>query len=69
MLHIDEKVATLHRLMQDSTKYKSIVLMGKIASGKGTQARLILEHYGGCCIQTETKYERQPNYQLLLACE
>lgn len=29
------------------TKYKSIVLMGKIASGKGTQANAILSHFGG----------------------
>lgn len=33
--------------MESSTKYQSIVLMGKIASGKGTQANLILSHYGG----------------------
>jgi len=33
--------------MEYSTKYQSIVLMGKIASGKGTQANLILSHYGG----------------------
>lgn len=29
------------------TPYSSIVLMGKIASGKGTQAQRILENYGG----------------------
>lgn len=33
--------------MEYTTKYKSIVLMGKIASGKGTQANLILSHFGG----------------------
>ncbi|OIP77598.1 MAG: hypothetical protein AUK16_01530 [Parcubacteria group bacterium CG2_30_44_11] len=33
--------------MEYKTKYKSIVLMGKIASGKGTQAHAILEHFGG----------------------
>ena len=33
--------------MQYTTKYQSIVLMGKIASGKGTQASRILEHFGG----------------------
>lgn len=33
--------------MEYSTKYQSIVLMGKIASGKGTQANLILSHFGG----------------------
>jgi adenylate kinase len=33
--------------MEYSTKYKSIVLMGKIASGKGTQADMILSHFGG----------------------
>lgn len=33
--------------MQYVTKYQSIVLMGKIASGKGTQADLILSHFGG----------------------
>ncbi len=33
--------------MEYKTKYQSIVLMGKIASGKGTQAHAILEHFGG----------------------
>lgn len=33
--------------MEYQTKYQSIVLMGKIASGKGTQANLILSHFGG----------------------
>lgn len=33
--------------MEYNTKYQSIVLMGKIASGKGTQANLILSHFGG----------------------
>lgn len=33
--------------MEYTTKYQSIVLMGKIASGKGTQANLILSHFGG----------------------
>lgn len=33
--------------MEYVTKYQSIVLMGKIASGKGTQADLILNHFGG----------------------
>lgn len=33
--------------MEYNTKYQSIVLMGKIASGKGTQADLILSHFGG----------------------
>lgn len=33
--------------MEYVTKYQSIVLMGKIASGKGTQAELILNHFGG----------------------
>lgn len=33
--------------MEYSTPYQSIVLMGKIASGKGTQADLILSHFGG----------------------
>lgn len=33
--------------MEYTTKYQSIVLMGKIASGKGTQADLILSHFGG----------------------
>ncbi|MCA9357535.1 nucleoside monophosphate kinase, partial [Candidatus Kaiserbacteria bacterium] len=33
--------------MEYSTKYQSVVLMGKIASGKGTQADLILNHFGG----------------------
>jgi adenylate kinase len=30
-----------------TTAYQSIVLMGKIASGKGTQANLLLSHFGG----------------------
>lgn len=33
--------------MEYTTKFQSIVLMGKIASGKGTQANLILSHFGG----------------------
>jgi adenylate kinase len=33
--------------MEYTTKYQSIVLMGKIASGKGTQANAILNHFGG----------------------
>jgi adenylate kinase len=33
--------------MNYTTKYKSIVLMGKIASGKGTQAKAIIANYGG----------------------
>lgn len=33
--------------MEYTTKYESIVLMGKVTSGKGTQAHLILDHFGG----------------------
>ncbi len=33
--------------MEYHTKYQSIVLMGKIASGKGTQADTILHRFGG----------------------
>jgi adenylate kinase len=33
--------------MDYTTKYQSIVLMGKIASGKGTQATEIVSHFGG----------------------
>lgn len=33
--------------MEYKTKYKSIVFMGKIASGKGTQASAICSHFGG----------------------
>lgn len=33
--------------MEYSTPYQSIVLMGKIASGKGTQANEIVAHFGG----------------------
>ena len=33
--------------MDYKTKFQSIVLMGKIASGKGTQANAILSHFGG----------------------
>lgn len=33
--------------MEHTTSYQSIVLMGKIASGKGTQAEHIQRHFGG----------------------
>jgi adenylate kinase len=33
--------------MEYITPYKSIVFLGKIASGKGTQADLVLSHFGG----------------------
>lgn len=33
--------------MEYNTKYQSIVLMGKIASGKGTQTQFILDTFGG----------------------
>ncbi len=33
--------------MNYTTKYQSIVLMGKIASGKGTQAHAVMNHFGG----------------------
>jgi len=33
--------------MNLESKYQSIVIMGKIASGKGTQAQAVLEHFGG----------------------
>lgn len=33
--------------MEYSTPYRSIVFIGKIASGKGTQADLVLSHFGG----------------------
>lgn len=33
--------------MEYKTPYQSIVFMGKIASGKGTQANLVLSHFGG----------------------
>lgn len=33
--------------MNLDSKYQSIVIMGKIASGKGTQAQAILEQFGG----------------------
>lgn len=33
--------------MEYTTPYQSIVFMGKIASGKGTQANLVLAHFGG----------------------
>ena len=33
--------------MEYLTNYQSIVLMGKIASGKGTQASAIVSHFGG----------------------
>jgi adenylate kinase len=33
--------------MEYTTKFKSIVFMGKIASGKGTQAHHVLEAFGG----------------------
>jgi len=33
--------------MEYTTTYQSIVFMGKIASGKGTQAEAVLKHFGG----------------------
>lgn len=33
--------------MEYQTNYQSIVFMGKIASGKGTQAEYVLKHFGG----------------------
>jgi adenylate kinase len=33
--------------MEYRTPYKSIVFIGKIASGKGTQANIVLSHFGG----------------------
>lgn len=33
--------------MEYTTPYQSVVFMGKIASGKGTQANLVLSHFGG----------------------
>lgn len=33
--------------MEYTTPYKSVVFLGKIASGKGTQADLVLSHFGG----------------------
>ena len=33
--------------MEYQTNYQSIVFMGKIASGKGTQADFVLNHFGG----------------------
>ncbi len=33
--------------MTYQTSYRSIVFLGKIASGKGTQANLVLSHFGG----------------------
>ncbi len=33
--------------MEYTTPYRSIVFLGKIASGKGTQADLVLSHFGG----------------------
>lgn len=33
--------------MEYKTPYQSVVFMGKIASGKGTQANLVLSHFGG----------------------
>lgn len=33
--------------MEYRTPYRSIVFIGKIASGKGTQANMVLSHFGG----------------------
>lgn len=33
--------------MEQSTKYESVVFMGKITSGKGTQAQSVIDTYGG----------------------
>jgi adenylate kinase len=42
-----QKVVTLLARMEYTTKYQSIVLMGKIASGKGTQAHHVHDAFGG----------------------
>ncbi len=41
--------------MEYKTKYQSIVLMGKIASGKGAQANAILSHFGGALYSNGNK--------------
>ena len=41
--------------MNYATKFQSIVLMGKIASGKGTQAHGIVNHFGGTLYSTGNK--------------
>lgn len=41
--------------MEYTTRYASIVLMGKIASGKGTQANYILSHFGGALYSNGNK--------------
>ena len=46
MLQPWKKAATLGEPMQQ-TKFKSVVFMGKIASGKGTQAHNVLDEFGG----------------------
>ena len=33
--------------MLETTKYESVVLMGKITCGKGTQTAIIIEQFGG----------------------
>lgn len=41
--------------MDYKTSYQSIVLMGKIASGKGTQANAIINHFGGALYSNGNK--------------
>lgn len=42
-----QNLVVLTHPMEYATKYQSIVLMGKVAAGKGTQAEFILNHFGG----------------------
>jgi adenylate kinase len=48
MLLKQGKTGTLVGHMDYTTKFKSVVFMGKISSGKGTQAKNVQEAFGGC---------------------
>ncbi len=49
--------------MEYKTPYKSIVLMGKIASGKGTQANHILSHFGGILYSNGNKVRETAQHE------
>jgi adenylate kinase len=51
--------------MEYKTKYQSIVLMGKIASGKGTQAQSIIDHFGGTLYSNGNKVRETANQPTL----
>ncbi|MFT7506933.1 MAG: adenylate kinase family enzyme, partial [Acidimicrobiales bacterium] len=41
--------------MEYTTKYESIVIIGKVTCGKGTQSAKILDHFGGTMFSVGNK--------------